>query len=103
MSSIEFDPLRERKDLIKRMFARDGATLVAQAGERHMWAKRPFIRLPKGSKQGRTKLGEIIAGDALRPQKAWVPWLRPIADMAECEGESGPCVGYATKFRDGVG
>ena len=72
MSSIEFDPLRERKDLIERMFARDGATLVAQAGERHMWTKRPFIRLPKGSKQGRTKLGEIIAGDAFRPQKAWV-------------------------------
>ena len=42
-----FDPLRERKVLIERMFARDRAALVAKPSERHMWTKWPLIRLPK--------------------------------------------------------
>ena len=103
MSSIDSIRCVNARILIERMFARDRAALVAKPSERHMWTKRPFIRLPKGLKQGRAKLRELLAGNALRPQKAWASWLRTIADMAECERESDKPIGHATKFRDGVG
>src|ERR1019366_6417753 len=97
-----FDLLRERKVLIERMFARDRAALVAQPGKRHMWTKRPFIRLPKGLQQGRAQVCKLFAGNALRPQKAGASRLRTIADMPEYQSERAKPIGHAVKLLDRV-
>ena len=96
------DPLHERKVLIDRMFSRDRAPLVAEPSERHMRTKRPFIRRPKGLMQGRMELRDLLAGSALRPQKARASWLRTIADMPECQSEREEPIGHAAKLLDCV-
>ena len=85
------------------MLSRDCAPFIAEPSERHMRTKRPFICLPKGPEQDCTELCDLIASDALRPQKTRTSLLRPIADMVKFESEGDTRLSHTTKLRDGVG
>ena len=97
-----FDPLREHKIPIDRMFSGDDGSIAPKPRQRDMRPKRPFVRLPKREKKGGAQFRNILPGRAFRPQIARASRLRTVFDTPEFQDEGAKPIGHATKFLDRV-